>query len=105
MKTYYSKTFQGVCCAVDTLADRGGELEEGPRWPVTARIKRPLSFLKRFFKRTRLFLGLRSRVPGAQGQCGCTSSSPSFFAERDDMMEGVPQNEYLTHTFTRSPWS
>ena len=51
---------------------------------------------------------LRSHVPGAQGQCGCASSSPSFFAEwddMDDMMEAVPQNECLTHTFTRSPWS
>jgi hypothetical protein len=48
---------------------------------------------------------LRACVPGAQGQCGCTSSSPSFFAEWDDMMEAIPQNECLTHTFTRSPWS
>ena len=92
-----------MCSAVDTLADRGGELEEGPRWPVTARIKRPLSFLKRFFKRTRLFLGRAFR--GHRANVGVLSSSPSFFAERDDMMEAVPQNECLTHTFTRSPWS
>jgi len=64
-------------------------IKEGLCWPFTARIGRAP------------FYGARSA--SKKGPWLLSSLSPSILSIRDDMMGAVPQNEYLTHTFTRSP--